>query len=63
LAALGGGAGGALGNEYGDRNRYDDDDYDDDHRHYRRSGYRDHPGRGHAYGHRKHKHRHGDWDD
>ncbi|MNG39023.1 hypothetical protein D3C84_1269320 [compost metagenome] len=46
-------------------NKYDNDDDDDDngHRRYRgghddRRYYRDgHPGRGHAYGHRKHKHR------
>jgi hypothetical protein len=54
-SAAGGGAGGALGNYMG--NKADDDDDDD--RRYRghdgRRYYRDgHPGRGHAYGHRKH---------
>mgnify|MGYP001085180976 CR=1 FL=1 len=61
-SAAGGGAGGALGNYMG--NKYDDEG-DNDSRSYRGHGdrgyYRDgHPGRGHAYGHRKHHHRYRD---
>ena len=56
-AAAGGGAGGALGNYMGTNSDADDRDYRDrgNRRYYRD----DHPGRGHAYGHRKkNKHRH-----
>ena len=56
-AAAGGGAGGALGNYMGNKSDADDRDYRDrgNRRYYRD----DHPGRGHAYGHRKkNKHRH-----
>ena len=54
------GVGGALGNYMGndsdrDDRRYRDRDRDD--RRYYRDG---HPGRGHAYGHRKNKHRYRD---
>lgn len=53
-SAAGGGAGGALGNYMGNQSNDDDD-----RRSYRGHGDRryyrdDHPGRGHAYGHRKH---------
>ena len=59
-SAAGGGAGGALGNYMGnesdcDSRHYRDRDRDD--RRYYRDG---HPGRGHAYGHRKNKHRYRD---
>ncbi len=49
-AAVGGGAGGALGNAYGD----DDRDYRDRDRRYYRDGHR-HPGKGH-YKNKWHKH-------
>lgn len=53
-AAAGGGAGGALGNYMGNESAREDRDYRgrDDRRYYRDG----HPGRGHAYGHRKHRH-------
>ena len=55
-SAAGGGAGGALGNYMGNKSDYDDHRYRDRDRRYYRD---DHPGRGHAYGHRKrNKHRH-----
>ncbi|KPA94583.1 Glycine zipper, partial [Pseudomonas asplenii] len=44
-AAAGGGAGGALGNYMGNSSDREDRHYRDGHR-----------GRGHAYGHRKHRH-------
>ena len=53
-SAAGGGAGGALGNYMG--NKSDDDDRRSRGRDGRRYDRDDHPGRGHAYGHRKNKH-------
>jgi hypothetical protein len=56
-AAAGGGAGGALGNYMGNESRADERDdrrYRGDHRREYRHG---HGPRGHAYGHRKNKHR------
>ena len=53
-AAAGGGAGGALGNYMG--NKSDDDDRRERGRDHRRYDRDDHPGRGHAYGHRKNNH-------
>ena len=57
-AATGGGAGGALGNYMGNKSDDDDRRYRgrDDRRYYRDG----HPGRGHAYGHRKNKHHYRD---